>query len=152
MVSDLKHRHVRSFVEQLKPSYYIDEDIISHAIHRHSSFNLIHLETMVKVDVFVAKDQPYQREALRRRRTDTLDEGREDDKYYLVSCEDIILSKLDWNRMGREVSERQWNDVLGVLKVQEHSIDTQYLRRWASEMKLTDLLEQACDDAGVKLH
>jgi len=131
MVSDLKHRHVRSFVEQLKPSYYIDEDIISHAIHRHSSFNLIHLETMVKVDVFVAKDQPYQREALRRRRTDTLDEGREDDKYYLVSCEDIILSKLDWNRMGREVSERQWNDVLGVLKVQEHSIDTQYLRQYS---------------------
>ena len=45
-----------------------------------------------------------------------------------------------------------WNDVLGVLKVQEHLLDTQYLRRWASEMKLTDLLEQACDDAGVKLH
>lgn len=151
MVSHLKPQHARSLVELLESSYYIDEDMISDAIRKHSSFNLIHLETMVKVDVFVAKDEPYQREALRRRRKDTLDESQEAPGFYLVSSEDIILSKLEWYRKGGEVSERQWYDVLGVLKVQEASLDMGYLRRWASELKLTDLLEQACGDAGVEL-
>jgi hypothetical protein len=56
MVSDLKPQHVRSLVKMLESSYYIDEDAILEAIHRHSSFNLIHLETMIKVDVFLASE------------------------------------------------------------------------------------------------
>ena len=54
--------------------------------------------------------------------------------------------------MGGKLSKQQWNDVLGVLKVQEDSLDTEYLQRWAAELKLTDLLEQAYRDAGVELH
>lgn len=150
MVSDLKPQHVGFLARMLESSYYIDEDAILEAIRRHSSFNLIHLETMIKVDVFIVGDQPYPQHALRRRRKDTLAEDQQAVEFYLASSEDIVLIKLDWYRMGGEVSERQWSDVVGVLKVQEKSLDREYLRHWASELKLTGLLEQAFRDAGIQ--
>ena len=51
--------------------------------------------------------------------------------------------------MGREVSERQWHDVLGIMKVQGDLIDKEYLRNWAAELKILDLLEKAFEDAGI---
>jgi hypothetical protein len=50
--------------------------------------------------------------------------------------------------MGSEVSERQWRDVLGVLKVQAERLDLAYLRRWAAALGVADLLEQALSQAG----
>ncbi|MCK4417830.1 MAG: hypothetical protein KAV99_06650 [Candidatus Latescibacteria bacterium] len=73
IVSDLKPQQVRFLAKMLESSYYIDEDAILEAIRRHSSFNLIHLETMIKVDVFIVGDEPYPQQALHRRRKDTLD-------------------------------------------------------------------------------
>jgi hypothetical protein len=133
----------------LESDYYIDEKMILDAIHRSSSFNLMHLETMLKVDVFVVKDRPYDREAFKRKRKDSLDEEQGAAEFYLASSEDIILSKLEWFRMGGNVSERQWGDVLGVLKVQGDSLDVKYLRYWAAELGIADLLEQAFRDAGI---
>jgi hypothetical protein len=51
---------------------------------------------------------------------------------------DVILSKLEWYRMGGEVSDRQWRDILGVLKTQAGTIDLDYLRQWAIELKVGD--------------
>lgn len=149
IVSDLKPEHVHPLVEMLESDYYIDEKMILDAIHRSSSFNLMHLETMLKVDVFVVKDRPYYREAFKRKRKDSLDEEQGAAEFYLASSEDIILSKLEWFRMGGNVSERQWGDVLGVLKVQGDSLDVKYLRYWAAELGIADLLEQAFRDAGI---
>ncbi|MGE0083315.1 MAG: hypothetical protein AB7S75_02735 [Desulfococcaceae bacterium] len=149
MISDLKKQHVRAFVKMLEPSYYIDENMILDAIERRSSFNIIHLETMLKIDIFIAKNAPYDAETLRRRRKDTLDEEQKNAEFYLVSPEDIILNKLEWFRLGGGVSDRQWNDVLGVLKVQKNSLDNNYLKYWASELKLENLLERAVQDSGI---
>ena len=149
MVSNLKPKHVRSLVTMLESSYYIDEDMILAAIRSGSSFNLIHLETMLKIDVFIVKNEPYDIEAFKRRRRDTLNEENETVEFYLASPEDIILNKLGWYRLGGGVSERQWNDVLGVLKVQRESLDKSYLRFWAMELKLKDLLEKAFQDSGI---
>ena len=151
MVSDLKPQHVRFLAKMLESSYYIEEDEIGEAIRKHSSFNLIHLETMIKVDVFIVGDEPYPQQALRRRRKDTLDEDQQAVEFYLATSEDIVLIKLDWYRMGGEVYERQWSDVVGVLKVQDKALDREYIRHWASELKLTGLLEQACGDAGIQM-
>jgi len=148
LVANLEQHHVEPLVRNLESEYYIDADMITDAISRHSSFNIIHLETMIKVDVFVLKEQPYHQKAFERRRMDTLDEDSSRE-FYLASPEDIILNKLDWYRMGGGVSERQWLDVLGVLKVQGDLLDTEYLRYWASQLKLSDLLNQAFDDAGI---
>lgn len=149
MISDLKQQHVRSFVKMLEPSYYIDENMILEAIERRSSFNIIHLETMLKIDIFVVKNTPYDKETLRRRKKDSLDEEQQSAEFYLVSSEDIILNKLEWFRLGGGVSDRQWNDVLGVLKVQKNSLDNNYLKYWASELKLEDLLKKAIQDSDI---
>jgi len=150
MVSDLKPQNVRSLVDMLEPSYYIDEKTILNAIQQRSTFNVIHLETIIKVDVFILKDTPYHRKSFQRRRKDYLDEEHKNTEFYLVSPEDIVLNKLDWFRMGGGVSENQWRDLLGVLKVQKDLLDMDYLRQWASELKLADLLEKALHDAGLE--
>jgi len=67
-----------------------------------------------------------------------------------ITPEGTILNKLEWYRMGGEVSDRQWNDILGVLKVQGTHLDMAYLQRWAANLKVTDLLERALVDAGLK--
>jgi hypothetical protein len=149
MVSDLKPEHVRPFVKMLESYYYIDESMILDAIRRCSSFNLIHLETMLKIDVFITKNAPYDIETFKRRRKDTLDEEQKTAEFYLVSPEDIILNKLAWYRLGGGVADHQWNDVLGVLKVQRDSLDKKYLQHWATELKLKSLLEKAFEDAGI---
>jgi hypothetical protein len=148
LVAALHSQHVHPLVKMLESAYYIDAEMMLEAIQCQASFNLIHLDTMLKIDIFVLKNTVYHREALHRKQKELLDEehGLE---FYLASAEDIILSKLEWFRMGGEVSETQWNDVLGVLKVQNTALDMAYLRQWAAELHLTDLLEHALKDAGI---
>ncbi len=150
MVSDLKPEHVRAFVQALETAYYVDEPMIRDAISRFASFNLIHLETMIKIDVFISRNAPYDIETFKRRRKDVLDEEQRAIEVYLVSPEDIVLNKLSWFLLGGGVSERQWTDVLGVLKVQKTSLNGQYLQYWARELELEELLKKAFRDAGIE--
>ncbi|MCJ7767136.1 hypothetical protein MUP79_01920 [Candidatus Bathyarchaeota archaeon] len=148
IVANVEAGQVDRFVEALETDYYIDAEMIEDAIHRSASFNLIHLETMIKIDVFIAKDQPYDSEAFARRQADTLDE-ESSRKFYLSSPEDVVLNKLQWYQKGGSVSEQQWRDVLGVLKVQGDKLDLEYLKYWASRLNLSDLLNRSFDDAGM---
>jgi hypothetical protein len=148
LVANVEIRQADDLVRALERYYYIDADMIRDAIHRRTSFNLIHLETMLKIDVFIAKDQPYDSQAFARRQSDTLDE-ESSRKVYLSSPEDIILNKLQWYHTGGRVSEQQWKDVLGVLKVQGDKLDLKYLKYWASRLNLSDLLNHSLDDAGM---
>ena len=147
MVSDLKYEHVPRLVKMLELDYYINEEMILNAIKRCSSFNIIHLKTMLKVDIFLKKDSPYGKESFKRKRKELLDEENETAEFYLATCEDIILNKLEWFLIGGKVSERQWNDVLGVIKVQGDLLDKQYLFRWAKELGVNELLEKAFKEA-----
>jgi len=148
LVANVEMRHVDRLVKALEISYYIDADMIRKAIRGSTSFNLIHLETMIKIDVFVLKDQPYDSEAFARRQPETLDEEGSGE-FYLSSPEDIILNKLRWYQRGGGTSEQQLKDVLGVLKVQGDGLDLEYLKRWASRLNLSDLLNHSFDDAGT---
>ena len=148
-VSDLTSAHIKNLVEILKNEFYADEDMIREAVDNRSSFNLIHLETMLKVDVFVVKSRSYDREALQRRKKDTLDEGEGAPEVYLASPEDVVLSKLDWFDQGGRGSEKQWNDVLGVLMVQKGRLDLEYLEHWAGQLSVLDLLHTALSQSGT---
>jgi hypothetical protein len=150
IVADLKVDHIAPLKQFLEHQYYIDEDMIAEAIRTNSSFNLIHLETMIKIDVFIHENEPYQNEALQRKRKDTLEDNGKI-QFYFSSPEDIIIHKLQWYKMGGLVSERQWLDVIGVIKVQGDLLDKKYLAGWSRKLGLSSLLKDAFVEAGVKL-
>ena len=135
--------HVARFVDRLWERYYVDADMISEAIRRRATFNLVHLATMLKVDVFIRKGRAFDASSFERVTRKALDVAEGARSFDLTTAEDIILHKLEWYRAGNEISERHWLDLVGVLKVQANVIDVGYLRRWANELAVIDLLERA---------
>ena len=151
IVADVKLHHISLLRQELEKSYYIDEEMIKEAIQNISSFNLIHLETVIKIDVFIFKDIPYHQNALERKIKDTLEDDGIKTEFYFLSPEDIIISKLQWYEIGGKVSERQWLDVIGVIKVQGDSLDKNYLQVWAKKLGIFELLKNAFNDAEIQL-
>ncbi len=148
VVAAMLPHHVEPFLAALGKAFYADAAVIREEVAARRSFNVIHLETMVKADVFMHKGDSFGRSQFARRTPKQL--SREDPTaIYVASPEDTVLAKLQWFRDGGEVSERQWNDVLGVLKVQGAVLDRAYLDEWARELGLTELLRRALDDAGL---
>lgn len=148
LVADIKSEQVASMEELLKREFYIDADMINNAILHKSSFNLIHFTTLFKIDIFIPSDRPFEHQVFIRRVQKTISEDASQ-KLFFASPEDIILHKLEWYREGGEVSDRQWNDVLGIVKVQGTHLDMSYLNKWAKEMRIFALLKKALDEAGI---
>jgi hypothetical protein len=146
VVAELEPAHAAPLVDALRAAYYVSEERVRDAVARRESFNVIHLETMVKVDVFVSRDRPFDRRALGRARPAALEGGHE---IPVSSPEDTILAKLDWFRRGGEVSQRQWSDVTGVLRA-GGAVDEPYLRQGAQELGVVDLLDRALEEAGPR--
>jgi hypothetical protein len=142
IVASLTLKHIPQLSSQLKSQYYIDEELAREAVKRGSSFNLIHLETMIKVDIFMLGNRPYDYASFTRERLETID----DLTLSFKTPEDVMLGKLEWFVQSDKTSERQWQDVLGLLKVQGSSLDFEYLRHWANELGVEALLEQALQE------
>lgn len=147
LVAEMRLEHLQPFVAALKDEFYVDDEMIAESIQRNSSFNIIHRETMFKVDVFIPRPRPFLRSQLARAQKQTFTFETEVSAKF-ASPEDTILSKLEWYRMGGEVSERQWRDVLGVLKTRAGDLDLNYLWKWAGELHVGDLLERSMKEAG----
>ena len=146
VVAELAPAHVAPLVAALRDRYYVPEERIHDAVARRASFNVIHLDTMLKVDVFVSRDRPFDRRAFERSRPASI-EGPGGATLPVSSAEDIVLAKLEWYRRGGEVSERQWADVMGVLRATGSGLDLPYLQGGALELGVADLLTRALDTA-----
>jgi hypothetical protein len=145
IVTDLNLQQAGPLADVLAGAFYLDIDTIRHAIRQRSSFNVIHLATMFKVDLFVQKGRPFDEQQLGRRQSWIADpdSGR---TIYVATPEDTVLAKLAWYRQGDEISERQWRDILGVLAVQRNRLDLAYMRQWAASLGVSDLLDLALRD------
>ncbi len=149
IVADLRLAQVEPFADALGGEFYVDADMIRDAVRRRACFNVIHLKTMFKVDVFVLDRSPMSDEEMSRRETHEV-QADPPRRLTLATAEDIVLQKLKWYRLGGGVSDRQWGDVLGVLKVRGRRLDRAYLAHWAAELGIEDLLDKALDEAGMK--
>lgn len=146
MVADIRQEQVGALIEALKDEFYVDEEMIREAIQHRGSFNLIHLRSMFKVDIFIRKERPFDQIQFQRRVEQVFTTDPEQ-KAFMTTAEDIILAKLEWYRLGNEISDRQWRDILGVLKVQAGRLDMNYLKMWALELKVADLLQRALKES-----
>ncbi len=146
LVAELSPAAAAVLVLRLQDRFYIDAAMIRRAIRSRSSFNLVHLATGFKIDVFVRGDAAFDRMELRRHGAHRLGDLPRD--LMVKSAEDTVLRKLEWYRRGNEVSDRQWNDILGVIRTQGKLLDRDYLRKWAAELGVEDLLERALRASG----
>jgi len=146
VLAELPGHRVDELVKDLSSDFYVDADMIRDAVRRGASFNVIHLPTMFKVDVFVLTRDPLLTEEMSRRQSHALDEqGRVQMQF--ASAEDTVLQKLDWFKKGAGVSDRQWADIRGILEVQGDRLDLAYMRRWAPHLSVSDLLERALTES-----
>jgi hypothetical protein len=135
-----------AFAAALGPHYYLSLPAIRQAVAQRSSFNVLHTQEGFKVDLFVRKDQPFEKSALERRIMLSLPDMPQQ-PLGILTPEDVILSKLIWYRLGDEIATQQWTDVLGVLRVQSGKLDQAYLDHWAAVVNVADLLGRARAEA-----
>ena len=146
IVADLQPQQAGPLLQSLGDSYYVSEFAIREALRVGGAFNLIHLDTVMKIDVFIVGSDAFDRERLRMRQP--LQVSAEPTAWLFVdTAEHTILRKLEWYRRGGEASERQWRDVVAILRVQGAGLDGARLAEWASRLGVADLLERASAEA-----
>jgi hypothetical protein len=145
LVAAINPSQIDSLVAGLGKDWYADPAQMREAISRGQSFNLIFIPLAEKFDIFPATDEFHaaqlQRATLENVAIlgDTLD-------CPVATAEDIMLAKLQWYRIGGETSERQWNDIGGIARLNPH-MDKAYLQTWAARLRVSDLLDRALAEA-----
>ena len=142
-VVELHANHVDKFASLLSNDFYVDSQTIQDALALGRPFNVIHYETTYKFDFFPAGNDPFLRTELKRRMfVEAAPLGGEPLKWAVATAEDTILSKLAWFKAGGETSERQWNDVRGILRLSGPRLDREYLETWAPRLGVADLWQR----------
>ena len=122
---------LRAFIHLLPPEeYYVDLDAALEAHARHSMFNLVDQVTGWKIDLIIRKPRAFSEEEFRRR-TSAQVQGT---NVYVATAEDLIIAKLEWAK--RAQSQRQLEDVVGILRLRGDSLDRAYIEKWVAELQL----------------
>jgi hypothetical protein len=148
LIADISLAQVGSLVAGLDPQHYliVDQSVIDAIVH-HSSFNILDLTTMNKIDVFIQKQTAQAQQEQQRANLVALVPGTR--QVWISSAEDMLLEKLLWWQLGGGVSTRQWTDIVGLIQHHAHQLDTSYLDASARSLAILPLLQRAYTDAGV---
>ena len=147
LVISISLSKAQQLIGAMEQEFYISESAVVEAVTEKRSFNVIHLTSLEKIDIFVSGDDAFSRSKMNRRQLYKIDESEKG--IYIYSAEDIILQKLYWYLLSTTESQKQWRDVLGVLKVQGERLDFNYLNQWAAILQVQSLLELALQQAGL---
>jgi Domain of unknown function (DUF1814). len=143
LVVDLRAAQIEEFAELLKSDFYADPNMMRDAWRSGRACNLIHYASAYKFDLFPLKSDEYSQTQMRRRTyRETRSVAGEPIECAVATAEDTLLNKLSWYRAGGETSERQWDDVRGILRVQGGALDLEYLQTWAPKLGVADLLNR----------
>jgi hypothetical protein len=145
---EMSRHQVGAFVDAAESEFFVQREAVEESVRLHRLFTLLHRKRGVKVDVHVVPDRPIYRAEIERARWTTILRATKDE-IRVATPEDVILQKLLWFRSGGGVSEHQWRDVLGVFKVRRRALDFGYLRKWAREEDILDLLQRALRESGL---
>lgn len=153
LVIALQGQDLSALIEQLKPHYVIDTQIARRAIQEHASFSFIHLASLKKVDIIIPHADVFGHSMHQLVTLHILDERYPPVR--VASAPEMILWKLQRYNQNEKVMERgmkddaEWNDVIGMLKVQGSDLSIALLRQWAKTFHILDELQQALEDAGL---
>jgi hypothetical protein len=140
----LEQQHVSRFIDRLGPEFVLDEEGLRAAVRLGRTYQIYFLPFVLKIDLFMRGTAPLDRSEFDRRVRVRLGENA---SLYAATPEDSLLRKLIWFREGGEISDRQWRDVLGILRVSGPELDRDYLERWAARLGVRDLLHRAFNQA-----
>jgi hypothetical protein len=140
----LEDHDVARLIERLGPEFVVDPQGLREAIRLGRACNIFFLPLVLKIDLFIRGATPFDQSEFARRVRVALGERG---SLYTASAEDNLLRKLAWFRQGGEISDRQWRDVLGILRVSGVNLNRTYLEHWAALLGVRDLLERAFDQA-----
>jgi hypothetical protein len=146
ILASISAEHIAMLVSALKDEFYIDNKMIRRAIATGKPFNVIHFDSVFKLDIYVASKKEFDQQQLSRGKRVALLETSER-TINLASAEDTILAKLVWYRKGSEISGRQLSDVKGIIKVQGKKLDFDYMKEWADKLNIGDLLEKVLEES-----
>lgn len=136
VVVELKHSDLDNFCKTFREKFYLDEEMIKEEIRRKGMFNLIHKEFFVKIDFIIRKDSDFKETEFSRKRKIHI----EDSPMWIVSPEDLIISKLDWAKDSR--SEMQLKDIQNLIRTVQ-SLDWDYIDTWIRKLELEDIYKEA---------
>lgn len=148
LVADLQASTVSGWIVELGQDFSVDKAWATAEVLRRGAFQVMHLPSLLRIDVFVPPWEGVHLWKWQRRRRLVLDPATQAG-LDVTAAEGIVIQKLLWFRSGGEVSDRQWRDVLGVLKTQKASLDVAELDLWAERCAVLDLLVRAKRQAGL---
>ena len=147
LVAELDEASVSKFAGCFGDEFYLSEAAIREAVKRQSCFNLIHLPSSFKVDIFISRRRAFDVESMNRSTLERLGGGKSIE-VRIATAEDSIISKLEWFRLTNETSERQWDDVCRLIKLLSTQADVSYLHRAAESVGVGDLLQRLLEESG----